>query len=55
MVTAVIQLSRLTAGQDPAAAGGPTGGPTAGATAAGPHDPTDPRRAVGRPPEEELC
>jgi len=55
MVTAVIQLSRLTAGQDPAAAGGPTGGPTAGATAAGPHDPTDPRCAVGRPPEEELC
>lgn len=55
MVGAVIQLSRITAGQPPA--GDPTTGtPTDAVVApAGPPDPTDPRHAVGRPPEEELC
>lgn len=53
MVTAVVQLSRLTAGQDPTGAAVPT--PAGATAAAGHHDPTDPRRAVGRPPEEELC
>ncbi len=65
MVAGVIALARLTADEDPAgpasgAATGPTAGPdtttppVSAVTGARPTD-SDADRAIGRPPEEELC